>query len=347
MQEAVKAFGEGTQGYVDYRELIARPDIDAVVIGTPDHWHAVMAIAAMRAGKHVYCEKPLTHNVAEGVALSRVARETGRAFQVGSQQRSDGRFRLACEVVRNGRIGKIKRVEARLPGGSAGGPFPEQPYPQDLDWNRWLGPSPYTEYVKERTHGSWRHWYEYAGGMVADWGAHHYDITQWALGTDDTGPVSVQSKGTFPPQAKEKNAYNTPTEYEITYVYATGIPLVGTNKGENGVRFEGENGWIFVSRGKIEASDKAILEDALPANAVRLYKSDDHAQNFVDGVRNRKECICPAEVGHRSASVCHLGNISLRLGGRKLEWDPKREEFKDDREANALRSRVMRRPWAV
>lgn len=346
-REAVEAFGPDTKGYIDYRELLERPDIDAVVIGTPDHWHATIAVDALRSGKDVYCEKPLALTIYEGRRIADTARQTGRVFQTGSQQRSDRRFRLACELVRNGRIGKIQRVEVRLPGGSAGGPFPVQPIPPDLDWNRWLGPSPYAEYVKERTHGNWRHWYEYGGGMVADWGAHHFDITQWALGKDDTGPVRIASTGTFPPQAKEPNAYNTPTAFDITYTYADGTVLVGTNKGENGVRFEGERGWIFVSRERIDASDKAILDDPLPDSATRLYVSNDHAGNFVECVRSRKECICPAETGHRSASICHLGNISLRLGGRTLEWDPQREVFRNDPEANALRSRIMRRPWSL
>lgn len=347
-EEAGKEFQlDAASQYLNYRELLARPDIDAVVIGTPDHWHAVMAVDAMRAGKDVYCEKPLTHNIDEGKTLVRVARETGRVFQVGSQQRSDARFRLACELVRNGRIGTIKRVEARLPGGSAGGPFPVLPYPSDLDWNRWLGPAPYTEYVKERTHGSWRHWYEYAGGMVADWGAHHFDIAQWGLGTDRSGPVRIESKGEFPPQAKEKNAYDTPTQFEITFTYANGIPLIGTNKGENGVRFEGDRGWIFVSRGKIEASDQKLLDEPLPKDAVRLYVSNDHAGNFVECVRARKTPICDAEIGHRSATLCHLGNISLRLGGRRLEWDPKAEMITNDREAVALMGRIARRPWSL
>ncbi len=354
LAEAVKAFGDGTQGYVDYRELIARPDIDAVVIGTPDHWHAVIAIAAMRAGKHVYCEKPLTHNIGEGKELTRVARETGRAFQVGSQQRSDGRFRLACEVVRNGRIGKIKRVEARLPGAPAGGPFPPQPVPADFDFDRWLGPAPRAEYVKERTHGNFRYWYEYAGGMMTDWGAHHLDITQWGLGMDRSGPVAVSSVGTLPENATKPNAYNVHTSFDVTYTYrplgTTGnddITVLATSKGENGVRFEGDKGWVFVSRGKIEASDPKILSEPLPDGAIRLYASNDHVGNFIEGVRTGKPCICDAETGHRSVSVCHIGNISLRLGGRRLEWDPRRQEFKNDAQANALLSRPMRREYAI
>jgi predicted dehydrogenase len=222
--EAQKAFGEGTQAYVDYRELLARPDIDAVVIGTPDHWHGVMSVAAMRAGKHVYCEKPLTLTINEGKAIARTAKQTGRTFQTGSQQRSDARFRLACELVRNGRIGQVKRVEARLPGAPAGGPFPAQPVPADLDWDRWLGPAPRADYLKERTHGSFRYWYEYAGGMVTDWGAHHLDITQWGLGMDGSGPSVIESKGTLPEQAKQPNAYNVHTSYDITYIYR---PLFG------------------------------------------------------------------------------------------------------------------------
>jgi predicted dehydrogenase len=344
-EEAAKEFGPDTGQYFDYRELLARPDIDAVTIGAPDHWHAVMAVDAMRAGKDVYCEKPLTLTIDEGKKLVQVAKETGRVFQTGSQQRSDRRFRLACELVRNDRIGKIKRVEAHLPGAPSGGPFEVKPIPPDLDWNRWLGPAPYTDYVPQRTHGTFRWWFEYSGGMVTDWGAHHNDIAQWGLGMDRSGPVRVESVGTAPPPAP--NAYNVFRQFDITYTYPNGVTLLCTNKGENGVRFEGEDGWIFVSRGKIEAGDPKLLEEPLPPNATRLYVSDSHMGNFVDCVRSRQQPICDAEIGHRSVSVCHLGNISLRLGGRKLEWDPEREQFKNDSEADAMLGRIMRRPWSL
>jgi predicted dehydrogenase len=343
-EEAARSFGPECAQFSDFREMLRRKDIDAVVIGTPDHWHAIIAIAAMKAGKDVYCEKPLTLFIEEGRQIVKAQRETKRVFQVGSQQRSDGRFRLACELVRNGRIGKVKRVEARLPNGDRGGPFPVQPVPDGFDWDMWLGPAPQTEYVRERTHGTFRYWFEYSGGMMTDWGAHHLDISQWGLGMDGSGPIRVESTGVLPAMA---NGYNTATDFVVTYTYPNDITLVATHEGENGVRFEGENGWIFVSRGRIEASDPRLLEDPLPSSAEKLYVSNNHIGNFVDCVRSRKETICPAEVGHRSVSVCHLGNISLRLGGRRLEWDPARERFKNDEEANRMLNRPMRAPWKL
>jgi len=343
--EGAAVFGSDCAKYNDFRDLLARKDIDAVVIGTPDHWHALIAIAAMKAGKDVYCEKPLTLTIEEGRKLVQTWRETKRVFQVGSQQRSDARFRLACELVRNGRLGKIKRVVTHLPTGPVGGPFEIKPVPSDLDWEMWQGPTPWTDYVPERTHGSFRWWLEYSGGMLTDWGAHHNDIAQWGLGTDRSGPVTVEAFGRGP--LIGRNCYNTIPEFDVTYTYPDGVILLCTNKGDNGVDFEGENGTIFVTRGAIKASDQRLLDDPLPSDATRLYASDDHMQNFLDCVRNRKQPICDAEIGHRSVSVCHLANISLRLGGRRLEWDPLRERFKDDREANAMLSRPMRKPWRL
>jgi predicted dehydrogenase len=345
MKEACLTFGEDCKGYKDFRELLARRDIDAVVIGTPDHWHAYICIAAMKAGKDVYCEKPLTLTIDQGKKLVKVWRETKRVFQTGSQQRSEDRFRLACELVRNGRVGRIQKVTAGLPGGPTGGPFETQPTPSDLDWDMWLGPAFYTDYVPQRTHGSFRWWLEYSGGMLTDWGAHHNDIAQWGLGTDRSGPIQVQATGK-PPEACF-NSYNTIPDYDVTYVYPGGIRLLSTNKCENGALFEGDEGWIFVSRSRIDASDKKLLDEPLPANAIRLYKSDHHAKDFVDCMRSRKQPICDAEIGHRSVTTCHLANISLRLGGRKLDWDPVKEEFVNDDEANGYLARPARKPWAV
>lgn len=343
-EEAARVFGPDCAAYADFRELLSRRDIDAVVIGTPDHWHALICLAAMRAGKDVYCEKPLTLFVEEGRQIVRVQRQTRRVFQVGSQQRSDGRFRLACELVRNGRIGRIKRVEARLPNGARGGPFEVQPVPDGFDWEMWLGPAPWTEYLPQRTHGSFRHWYEYSGGMITDWGAHHLDIVQWGLGMDSSGPVAVESMGELPAMAR---GYNCAVNYEVTYTYPGDVTVVATHRGENGVRFEGEEGWIFVSRGRIDASDPRILQEPLPSDATRLYVSNNHIANFIDCVRTRRDPICTAEIGHRSVSVCHLGNISLRLGGRKLLWDPAKERFTNDPEANLMLNRPMRAPWKL
>ena len=345
LDEAVKTFGPDCKGYKDFRDLLARKDIDAVVIGTPDHWHTYIAIAAMRAGKDVYCEKPLTLTIGEGKKLVKVWKETGRVFQVGSQQRSEKQFHQACELVRNGRIGKINRVQTNLPTGPTGGPFEVQPVPADFDWEMWLGPAYQTDYVPQRTHGSFRWWLEYSGGMMTDWGAHHNDIAQWGLGTERSGPLRVEASGKAPNPGF--NCYNTYPEFDIDYIYPGGITLHCTNKGENGINFQGEEGWIFVSRGGIRASDQRLLDDPLPADAIRLYESNDHMGNFIDCIRSRKQPICDPEIGHRSVSVCHLGNISLRLGGRRLDWDPKKEEFVNDIEANTYLSRPARGPWKI
>jgi predicted dehydrogenase len=342
MTEAANVFKlEMKDAYKDYRDLLARKDIDAVVIGTPDHWHSIIATAAMKAGKDVYCEKPLTLTIDEGKRLVKTQKATGRVFQTGSQQRSDSRFRLACELVRNGRIGKLKNVTCHLPGGNIGGPFEVKPVPADFDFDFWLGPAPVKDYVVERTHGSFRHWLDYSGGMLTDWGAHHHDIAQWGLGMDSSGPISVQGYGR---SAKiGENCYNAFPEYDIYFTYPNGVTMHTTNQGENGVEFEGENGTLFVSRGTIRASDPAILEEALPSNATRLYVSNDHVQNFIDCIRTRQKPICNVEVGHRSVSVCHLANISLRCGGRKLEWDPVAERFPKDKEAESMVARAPRK----
>ncbi|MBX6316263.1 MAG: Gfo/Idh/MocA family oxidoreductase [Isosphaeraceae bacterium] len=340
--------------YNDFRELLDRKDIQAVTIVTPDHWHTLIAIEAMKRGKDIYCEKPLTLTVAEGIALVKVARAKNPVFQVGSQQRSDRRFRLACELVRNGRLGKIKTVETRIGKNPEGGPYPTAPVPEGLDWNFWLGQTPEVDYVERRCHYEFRWWYEYSGGKVTDWGAHHNDIAQWGLGMDGSGPVAIESEFTLP-KHMEPNCYNCPPDFTITYTYAEnaskycdGTKLVCTGAGENGVKFIGENGdWIFVNRSKIEASDPKLLDEPLSEGAIRLYKSDDHMRNFLDCVRSRETPICPAEVGHRSVTVCHLGNISMRLGGRKLVWDPQQERFFGDALAQQMLSREMRAPWKL
>ncbi|NLN77158.1 MAG: Gfo/Idh/MocA family oxidoreductase [Armatimonadetes bacterium] len=346
LEEAGATFGSECRKYADFRELLGQKDIDAVVIGAPDHWHAYMVIAAMKAGKDVYCEKPLTLTIEEGRQIVRTWRNTGAVFQTGSQQRSEAGFRTACELIRNGRIGNIKRVEARLPGGTNGGPFPVEPVPGDLDWDMWLGPAPMRDYMKERTHGSFRWWLDYSGGTLTDWGAHHNDIAQWALGYDRSGPISVEGFGKGPDPIGP-NCYNTFPEFDLDLTYDNGTVLHVTSKGENGVRFEGEDGWIFVARGKLEASDQKLIDEPLPSSATRLYESNNHAKDWIDCIRARKQPICDAEIGHRSVSICHLCNICLRLGGYKLQWDPEKERFKDSPEANALLTRPARKGWQV
>jgi predicted dehydrogenase len=337
-------FSDAT-GYKDFRELLDRKDVNAVTIATPDHWHTLVALEALRKGKDVYCEKPLTLTIDEGKLLVKTVRDTGRVFQVGSQQRSDARFRLACQLVRNGRIGKLTKVETRIGDNPRGGPFPVVAPPKELDWDFWQGPTPKVEYVERRCHYEFRWWYEYSGGKMTDWGAHHNDIAQWGLGADSTGPVAVEAEGEKP--SADPHSYNCHPTFKVTYTYANGARVVCTSGGENGVRFEGEGGrWIFVSRGRIGASDKKLLDEPLPADAVRLYVSNNHMGNFLEGVRTRKATVCPAEVGHRSVSVCHLGAIALR-SGKKLKWDPAQEVFVGDAEANKWLSRPMRAPWKL
>ncbi|MGC4046735.1 MAG: Gfo/Idh/MocA family oxidoreductase [Armatimonas sp.] len=336
--------------YTDFRYLIARPDIDAVVIGTPDHWHSIVASHAMKAGKDIYCEKPMTLMIGEGIELVKTARKMGTVWQTGSQQRSDQRFRTACELVRNGRLGKLKQVVAHLPGGTKGGPFDVVEKPHDFLFDMWLGPSEPVPYLEERTHGSFRHWYSYSGGMMTDWGAHHLDIAQWGMGRDGSGPVKIKSQGKMPDPDPTRRSFECALEFKVTYTYADGVELIATNEGENGVHFYGENGqWIFVSRSRIDASDPKLLTDPLPANATKLYVSDNHQRNFIDCIRSRQRPICDVEIGHRSASVCHLGNLSIRLGFKELQWDPKKETFTgaNAAEANALKFRPYHGGWSL
>jgi predicted dehydrogenase len=345
-KNGAKEVGSDCHEYKDFRELLAKENLDAVTIGTVDHWHALTSIAAMKAGCDVYCEKPLSLTIEEGKAMVKAARKYDRVFQTGSQQRSDERYRLACELVRNGRIGKVHTVEARIGDNPTGGPFKTSPVPEALDWDFWKGPTADVPYITQRCHYEFRWWYEYSGGKLTDWGAHHNDIAQWALGMDGSGPVSVTASGTKP--SDKPDCYNCHPHFAVTYTYANGTHLVTSSDGENGNRFIGDNGWIFVNRERIEASDKALLDEPLHGEAVRLYVSNDHMGNFIDGIRTRKRPICDVEVGYRSVTVCHLGAIALRLG-IPLDWDPKAERFVGPRadKGNAMISREMRSPWRL
>ncbi|SIO24679.1 Predicted dehydrogenase [Singulisphaera sp. GP187] len=335
---------KGVAEYGDFRALLARTDIDAVTVVTPDHWHAPITIAALRAGKDVYCEKPMTLTIDEGKALVKAASSTDRLVQVGTQQRSDPRFRLACELVRNGRIGPIRRVETRVGSNPKHKPLSPSTPPDGLDWNFWLGQAPAVPYIKERCHYDFRWWYEYSGGKLTDWGAHHNDIAQWGLDADGTGPIAVEATnsevGTSP------DSFACPVDFNVTYTYVTGANLICSAKGKNGVLFVGELGWIFVDRAKIEASDPRLLSDPLPSTATRLHSSSDHILNFIDAVRTREKTVCPPTIGHRSATVCHLGNIAIRTG-ESLRWDPKTERFLDNERANAMLSRPTRPQWRI
>jgi predicted dehydrogenase len=342
--------------YNDYRELVSRPDLNAVIIGTVDHWHALTSIAAMKAGLDVYCEKPLALTIAEGRAMVQAARKYDRVFQTGNMQRSDSVYRLACELVRNGRFGDIHTVEARIGENPKGGPFKESDVPPGLDWDFWKGPTADVSYIKERCHYEFRWWYEYSGGKLTDWGAHHNDIAQWGLGKDDTGPVSASAVGSdFGKDFDPTHEYNCHHHFTVTYEYADGTRLVTTSEGENGNRFLGEDGWIFVNRSRIEASDPKLLKKPLGPGDFRLYNTgstrrsnDNHMANFLECIRTRQLPICDVEIGHRSANVCHIGTAALRIG-RPLKWDPVAEQFvgTDADKANAMVSREYRSPWKL
>ncbi len=347
--------GKKPAAFSDFRKLLERDDIHAVINATPDHWHSLINIAAANAGKDIYSEKPLTLTIDEGKRVVEAVRSRRVILQTGTQQRSNERFRLACELVRNGRIGKLKEVTVWLPAGLRGGPFKTQPVPAHLDWDFWQGQAPATDYMPERCHGKFRYWYDYSGGTMTDWGAHHMDIGYWAIGLP--APAQIESKALAEPVS---GGYTAISEYEVKFTYLNGVvfnvrtttddnPFGGVVRPEgqrNGIRFEGENGWIWVNRDTIEANDRALLTAALPDTAERLYTSNDHMGNFFDCIRSRKDPICDVEVGHRSATVCHLGAISLRTK-LALTWDSMDQRFTGDHaeEANRHVAREMRKPY--
>lgn len=356
-EQAAKQF-EGAKAYTDFRKVVERDDIDVIITGTPDHWHTLVNLAAVKAGKDVYSEKPLTLTIDEGKRLVKAVRQNKRILQTGSQQRSDARFRLACELVRNGRIGKLTQIWTGLPAGLREGPFKPEPVPEGLNWDFWLGQAPKVDYVPQRCHFSFRYWYDYSGGTMTDWGAHHNDIALWAMGLDRSGPVTIEGKALV---EMIPGGYTAASEYRVEYTYANGVrhiceslttdsPTGGVlkepapGKFHIGVKFDGTDGWIYVTRGSIKASKPELLKEPLPAGATRLYVSNNHMKNFFDCVRSRKPPVCDVEIGHRSVSVCHLGVIAIRLG-RRLTWDPAREKFVDDKEANSYLAREMRKPW--
>lgn len=350
-----RELGHHPEIYSDFRHLLERDDIHVIINATPDHWHSLVNIAAAKAKKDIYAEKPLTLTVDEGRHVIKAVRENGVVLQTGTQQRSMQRFRLACELVRNGRLGRLKVAKVWLPAGLREGPFAPSPAPDGLNWDFWQGQTPAVSYVKERCHGTFRFWYEYSGGTMTDWGAHHNDIAYWAVG--QTAPERVESRRLSEPIP---GGYTTIADYEVQYTYADGTGLhIATTRDDtiygahtnpqgqpNGIRFEGTDGWIWVNRDEIKASDPDLLRQPLPENAVRLYASKDHMLNFFDCVRSRALPICDVETGHRSANMCHLGAISLRTG-RKLRWDAAKEVFvgAHAKEANAHLKREMRKPY--
>jgi predicted dehydrogenase len=341
--------------FSDFRKVLERADVQVILQATPDHWHTLINLGAAKAKKDVYAEKPLTLTIDEGKRTRKAVGDSGIVLQTGSQQRSNQKFRLACELVRNGRIGKLQQVTVFVPAGLRKGPFSTLPVPKTLNWDFWLGQAPKVEYEAERCHGNFRWWYDYSGGPVTDWGAHHNDIARWAIGLD--GPTEVEARvitGPIP------GGYTTPSEFEATLAYANGVRhIVKTTLDDspygdvlkrdgqrNGLKFEGTDGWIWVNRSDLDASNDDIIFTPLPENAVHLETSGDHMRNFFDCVRSRQNPICHVEVGHRSATVGHLIVVALRLG-RKFQWDPASEVYVGEGapEANAHLAREMRKPY--
>jgi predicted dehydrogenase len=346
----VKTFG-------NYHELLADKGIDAVMVCTPDHWHALCATEVAIAGKDIWVQKPFAQTIQEGRSLAEVVRQKGSILQVGSQQRSSEQFRTACELVRNGRIGQIKRVEVGFGKDKDGGRKEEMPVPPNLDYNTWLGPTPLAYYTEDRVHNQdtaklgtrpgWIQMEPYGWGMITNWGAHHMDIVQWGLGMEDRGPLEVSGTCGW----MTKGLWNAHAEFDLLYKYPNGIDVSVCNKYPNGVRFIGDNGWIFVSRGaekvtasdptmpgkelkKLDSSDPKLIAEPLGSNAVRLHKSDDHVKDWLLAIKGRTSAVTSAEIGHRSTSVCTLGHLCMKTG-KALKWDYKTETT-DSAEANKL-----------
>ena len=326
----------------DFREILARADIDAVMISTPDHWHVPISIAAARAGKDVECEKP-TLTVEEGRRLVQTMQRYGRVFQWSTEDRSVDVYHRMCELVRNGRIGKVHTIRVELPVGpdTPGNPEP-MPVPEGFDYDMWLGPAPWAPYTRDRCHWNFRWIFDYSGGMLTDWGAHLLDGAQWGNDTEHTGPVEVEGRGVF----CQGGLYDTAREYHLQYTYADGVKLF-VDSGEPSLRFEGTEGWVGNRgwRGKLEASRPAILDSAIGPNDVHLYTCPGGEQrNFLDCIKSRQACYFPPEIGQRCFTIAHIGNIAMRLG-RKLRWNPEEERFVNDDEANRMLRRTARSPW--
>ena len=330
--------------YNDFREIIARDDIDAVMISTPDHWHVPISIAAAKAGKDVECEKP-TLTVEEGRVLCETMKRYNRIFQWSTEDRSVDVYYRMCELVRNGRIGKVHIIWVELPSGpDTPGNSAPMTVPKGFDYELWLGPAPWAPYTKDRCHWNFRWILDYSGGTLTDWGAHLLDGAQWGNDTEHTGPVEVEGKGEF----WRDGLYNTAKEYRIEYTYADGVRLIVTS-GTPSLRFEGTEGWIGNRgwRAKLQANPKSILDSVIGPNEIHLYTCRAGEQrNFLDCVKSRKQCYFPPEIGHRCFTIAHIGNISMLLG-RKLRWDPEKEQFVNDEQANRMLSRSMRSPWRL
>ncbi|MFM9058614.1 MAG: Gfo/Idh/MocA family protein [Planctomycetaceae bacterium] len=369
-----KGQGRKPDAFGDYRRVLDRTDIDAVMIATPDHWHTKIAVEAMRAGKDVYCEKPLTLTIDEGKLLERVVKETGRVLQVGTMQRTESgrRFLQAIALVRHGRIGTVRRVTCHIDGMTPSPAIPVAAVPTGLDWDVWLGPAPAADYralpelregygggvpFHSNCHYSFRNWHEYSGGKLADWGAHHVDIACWALGAGDTGPSTVTPveytmacdyKDGYP---TARDRYNVATDFTIRAAMPDDVELLITSRGDNGIMFEGTKGRFFVNRGKlVGAPVEALKDDPLPEGAVEeVYGgpvSETHVANFVEALRARKQPISDVWSHNRMLEICHLANIAMRLG-RELAWDPVARQIVGDPQANAFLARESRKGYEI
>jgi predicted dehydrogenase len=357
---------DGVEGYGHYPELLANRDIDAVVISTPDHWHALIAIEAVQAGKDVYLQKPASLTIAEGRALSNAVHRSGRIFQIGSQQRSSPQFRYAAELVRNGRIGRLKTVYVGLPGDPPGTDEAMMPVPKNLDYDTWLGSTPVVPYTENRVHPQngygrpgWLRCEQFGAGMITGWGAHHLDSAHWAMDTEYTGPIEVWGSAEFP----KSGLWDVHGPFQTEALYANGVKMIVSGDFPNGIKFEGTEGWIFVSRGNeavtasdpvarlkdsqaLAASDPTIITSVIGRDEIHLYDSKDHHGNFLDCVRSRQQPIAPVEIAHRACSACLIHHMAMKLK-RKLFWDPLNERFKNDDEANAMLSRPQRPPYLI
>ncbi len=342
---------QGCTEYNDFRNLLARPDIDAVMICTPDHWHALPAIQAAQAGKDIFIEKPLTLTIHEGRILSDTVKRYNRILQVGSQQRSDARFRFAAELVRNGKIGQLHTVRVGFDKDPFTGPFPQAPVPEELDYEMWLGPAPDAPYIEQRVHPpksydrpGWLRVEAYCCGMMTGWGSHHIDSAHWGMDMDYGGPVEIEGRGEY----SRDGIWDVHGAFNIDYKYSNGVRIscMDTARNKSGVVFEGTEGWVYVDRGWIDANPKSLLSTPTAPNEINLYNSTDHKRNFLDCIRSRKESIASVEIAHRSASACILGYLAMKLQ-RKLYWNPEKEQFVNDDVANKLLSRPYRSPWEI
>jgi predicted dehydrogenase len=344
------AYGnEDCAAYNDFRELLARDDIDAIMHAVPDQWHALVSVSAARAGKDIYGEKPLGYTISEGRAIVDAVERYGRIWQTGSWQRSQRHFRFACELVRNGRIGKVHTVRVGLPAGNGikeGSTQPCDP-PPGFDYDMWLGPAPWRPYNPSRCFWNFRWIMDYSGGQLTDWAGHHIDIANWGMDTEHTAPVSIEGKADFP--LAEDGLFNTPPRYRFECEYKQGFKMVVADSEQTpkgmGTQFIGEKGWVYVRRGgTLETEPASLVTSVIGPEEIHLYKSDNHIKNFLDCVRSREQTITPADVAHHSIMVGHLGMAAMRLG-RRVNWDPEKERFINDEEADRLLARPMRSPW--